>query len=561
MTRRWESVAPLLVGALLALPTALAYYPPMTDLPSHEAVVGILRHWGDAAYFPPGLYELNLGQTNQLFHLLAWFFSLAFGTRWGVKLTIIFAQLAIFHAGARFADYTGRSRWGVLLIAPLALGFTYYWGFVANLLGYAGFLYALPLFDRAAQAPTGRRTVTGCVAFVLLYLAHGSVFTMALPVAAGLSFVHRLTARRRALALLPVAFGTLLMAAAWWRLSQLFTAGQPTNKTFFFPLREKVRTFAESFVGLDEATSQTLLVALAGIAAATLVLWRIEVNAQVKQDAKQDAEPADPAIVKAPDLPRWRRALIRYRFELLAATLIVGYLASPYNFRGAMFIHHRFLGPAWALLVLAAAPVALACGRRSLRSVIAKVLCAAFPIALVVAAIPQFRDSDRSHRDLDAVMDHLPSQAAVTFLSMDRGGASEGRAFDPSSGVARSVAQRGGRTGPTFTGSPICPIQIRRELRWDDYSYRLMSAGSRALVPAHDLDRFGWVLVRTRTADIAKILTRAFLPDAELVFSQGEWLLFRSTHTLAGLESAEPPLPAGAETIMARVLRRPATPR
>jgi len=75
-----EPYAPLFFGLMFALPTLLAGYPPMTDLPLHESIIGVLRHWGDPKYFPPDLYILNLGHPNQLFYFLALPFSYVVGT-------------------------------------------------------------------------------------------------------------------------------------------------------------------------------------------------------------------------------------------------------------------------------------------------------------------------------------------------------------------------------------------------------------------------------------------------------------------------------------------------
>ena len=141
--------APLIAGIALAAPTLLARYPPMNDLPLHEGVVGVLRHFGDESYFPRGLYTLNPGHPNQLFHAAAWLFSLVVPTGLACRLVIALAQVAIMWTAARFADHLGRSRWGALLVAPLALGFTYYWGLVANLVGYGLLLYTLPILDES----------------------------------------------------------------------------------------------------------------------------------------------------------------------------------------------------------------------------------------------------------------------------------------------------------------------------------------------------------------------------------------------------------------------------
>ncbi|HEY2509330.1 MAG TPA: hypothetical protein VGI39_00615, partial [Polyangiaceae bacterium] len=66
-------------GALLALPTLLVRSPPMTDLPMHEGIVGLLLHWGDDAFVPRGLYRPNFGHANQLFHAVGYALSALFG--------------------------------------------------------------------------------------------------------------------------------------------------------------------------------------------------------------------------------------------------------------------------------------------------------------------------------------------------------------------------------------------------------------------------------------------------------------------------------------------------
>lgn len=55
-------MAPWVAGLLLACPTLVAFYPPMTDLPFREAAIALLRHRNEPTLVPPGLYELNLGQ-------------------------------------------------------------------------------------------------------------------------------------------------------------------------------------------------------------------------------------------------------------------------------------------------------------------------------------------------------------------------------------------------------------------------------------------------------------------------------------------------------------------
>ena len=118
--RSLASLVPLAAGLLLALPTLVARFPPMTDLPLHDAVVGTLRHLHDPGFFPPDLYRLNLGHPNQLFHLCAWALSYVMSVDWACKLVIAAAQIGILVAGGRLARHPRDH--AVDGAAPLAAG-------------------------------------------------------------------------------------------------------------------------------------------------------------------------------------------------------------------------------------------------------------------------------------------------------------------------------------------------------------------------------------------------------------------------------------------------------
>jgi hypothetical protein len=167
-----EAYAPLIAGIVFALPTLLSSYPPMTDLPLHECVVAVLRHWGDAKYFPPDLYLLNFGHPNQLFYFLALPFAYPFGTTWAMKIVVAGTQLGFFLAAAHFAKYMGTPRWTALLVGPLGLGWMYYWGLIANLVGLALFLAVLPTLDAFVLRPTVRAGLASFAGLLLLYFAH-----------------------------------------------------------------------------------------------------------------------------------------------------------------------------------------------------------------------------------------------------------------------------------------------------------------------------------------------------------------------------------------------------
>src|SRR5271170_649524 len=100
-----ERAAPWNAGALIALPVLLFHYPPMADLPAHEAVVGLLRHWGDPRFAPPSVYALNLGQPNQLLYFFILPLAFVVSTATATKIAVAATLLLLPVSAARFADH------------------------------------------------------------------------------------------------------------------------------------------------------------------------------------------------------------------------------------------------------------------------------------------------------------------------------------------------------------------------------------------------------------------------------------------------------------------------
>src|ERR1019366_7502787 len=171
-TKRAENLAPWLAGLLLAIPVLVSYYPPLTDLPFHEASVSLLPNLHPTKTSPPRLYALNLGQPNQLFHMAGWPLAILLGSRWAVKIVVAAAVVAVPVCAARFARHVGASPLAALVVAPMALRWLFSWGLIANLLGLASLLALLQVLDRFEQEPTVRGGLKVGGAVVLLYFAH-----------------------------------------------------------------------------------------------------------------------------------------------------------------------------------------------------------------------------------------------------------------------------------------------------------------------------------------------------------------------------------------------------
>lgn len=525
---RW---APLVTGIALAIPSLVAYYLPMSDLPLHEGVVGTLRHYGDPEYFPPGLYELNLGHPNQLFHVIAWGLAYLVGSRWALKIVIAITQVLILLAGQRLADHLGRSRWSTLLLAPLALGFTYHWGLIANLVGFAAFFGALPTIDRVSIAPTWKSLLRVCGVLTLLFFAHESVFVIACAFAGMLAVARPIHKRLTALRLVPVMFGAVVFVA---HLSiQKFPASKLEIPPVWTSLWDKLIYAPNDVFGSHDASARLMLLGLGLTSMLTLLAARIRSN---------EASPSDGGS----RLGRLQAYLLHYRFELTGLLFLIGFFAAPLAWNGATLLHSRLAGPAWGLLALTAGP------RFDPPRIVTKLTAAVLPIGILLLSWPQFFDSDRTYRDLDSLIARIPKNSAVALASVDRP-VYRTRVYSAATGPARCVADVGGRMSLSLVISPISPVMIRPEYRWDELDRRVLWSGSRTLKPAHDLRRFGWVIAQSRDPQTRAIIITAFKPDAEIVAAKGEWLLLRSTHPQVPMTVPDDPPPAGYETIMDRI--------
>lgn len=537
-------LAPLVAGILVALPSLLAHYLPMTDLPMHESAVGILRHLGDAAYFPPELYQLNLGWPNQLFYFAAWPLSYVVGTTWAAKIVIAATQVLLFTGGAHFADYVGRSRWSVLLFAPLALGFTYYWGLITNLIGLVAFFYALPSFDRFADRPSARGAGAVSALFVLLYFAHGSVFVISVAVMLGLVLLR------------PLGRGTLLgvvppaLAAAGWVLSQrasskLFMPGTVRAPTGYLTFKVKVEMLSNVLFGSHDFVIRWTMFAVATLTVGLLASGRWQERA-----GRGPPPPGGGALRAVRDL------LHRYRFELLGVAFLVGYFVLPFNWNGATLVHERSFAPAWGILVVCAAP------RRGVARV-AKLTAGVVAASVLLTGWPQFVDASRTNRDLETLLAEVPTGKAVTLCSIDRRHPGL-RVYSAPIAAVRSLALRGGRGGVSLLISPIAPVQVRPDLRWNDYEARELLYTTRAFKPAHDFRMFEYVIGHSREEEVQDLITEAFAPEADLVGTRGEWTLYRSRLPVVPLTSPDRPAPPDLDTVYDRLnyllARRAGTP-
>jgi hypothetical protein len=523
---RAERLAPWLVGVFFALPVLIAKYPPMSDLPLHEASIGLLRHWGDDRFAPKTLYFLNLGQINQLFSFLALAAAYVMPIGWASKVVIAAILVALPVAAGRFADHLGASRWSALLVAPLGFGWMFFWGLVQNILGLAVLLALLPAIDRFAARPTVRGAARMCAGLVLLHFAHQAMQLVACAALVLCCIGPPFRARLAALRAAPLLFCAGLIGAAT-RYSWSVAGSRHVNTPLFrfYTLTHKVTTFSGVLFGGYEPWVRNVMLALA---VAPLVLF---VVSKPRWNARNTTAETVAVRVRA------------WRFELLSLVLFAIYLAAPANIKSTTLVYHRFLPPAWAILVVCCAARPAGAGAAegdSKRSRLAPILCAVLPLASLLIAWPTFVDSDRMYTDLETLVPSIEPGSAI--LSLNLGPQSNNRLWNPVCAAGHVVAERGGRSNFDYSQSPVSPVAQRPEKEWTEPVDRLELLPYQ-MRPDWDLTRFRYLLVITPDRPLANGVAFALRTEARLVGSRGDWSLFESRLPVVPIDADEAPMP------------------
>jgi hypothetical protein len=514
--------APLwIVGLVLAAPTLFARFPPMSDLPLHEAVVGVLRHLGNPAYFPAGLYRLNLGHPNQAFYLFAWLVSLVVSVPLACKVVVAGAIAALPAAAARLARYLEKPEWLGLLVAPIGIGWLYFWGVVANIVGLVFLLALLPVIDAALEQPSLRNAARVFAALLVLYTAHEAMLLVGC-VAVGLFAVvrpleWRATALRLA-ALVPI-FLLCLLQLVWQE--PLRTANNRAIPLVIRPLWHKVANIPGVICYLPSFRAGVAFCAFVPVA------WLLV--RRLRQE-------------NSPTASR-RESLCAHRFELLAGALLGLYLAFPHTLVGATLVYHRFLAPAYAIGVIALAPR----GRTRDLPFVLRATLVASPLAALIAIVPACFESNRLYADFERLLDHV--DYGSSYMAVDLDPVTDFQPVHTVNLEGHAVALRGGRSVHDITQSPISPAIVGLDHRWSESSQRLqMDRGSLAL--DYDLRRYRYLFVHASDPGAALPLEEKLRGFASFVAMRGAWVLFRSDLPEVPISAPDgPPPPAAAETL------------
>ena len=545
---RAEQWAPLATGLLLALPVLLFDYPPMSDLPMHEATVGILRHFGDASMFPDGLYFRNLGHPNQLFHAVALLLSLVMRTETACKIVVAAAVAGLPVAAARLAAHLGASRWTAVIVAPLALGWLFFMGLVANLVGLALLLAVLPALDRFVQRPSAKGALRALGLAVVLYFAHEAVMFVYAGAALLFALAYPLRGRDALLRFAVFAGCVALTLAQLAYQAPLLARSLVATPTVWMPLGQKLVGMPGVLFGAYDLMESRVLFALTTLAVAALGLerWRAR-RAGASRASRAEATGGGGRLGRA------RALLHAYRFEAFAGSCMLAYLAYPLTLNGATYVYHRFLPPAFALGVIALAP------RREISRTVepsrrlhalTAFLALVLPLASLLIVLPAFAEESQNYRDVRRLSPHVTKGSAVMILA----GTARTHGYVRATMGNSVVAERGGRSLFSFSESPIAPVMVRPAARWSEALSRIIPDNGR-LCPAHDFKRFKYLMFHTNDVQLEYLMAQSLRPEARLVDVAGEWALFESTLDVVPLTAHDvrAPEPCPGDTLGVRL--------
>ncbi len=501
--RKLERWIPWAVGVVLALPTLLVAYPPMADLPLHEAVVAMLRNWGDPAFRPAEVYQLNFGHPNQLFYFLALLLSYPLGTTWGCKLVVAASIVFMPVAGASLATHLRRTRLTAPLVAPLALGWLYYWGLIANMLSISVLLWAIIVFDRQVKrpSPAGAAKVFGFL--VLLSYCHEAAMLCGC-VIYGIGCITR-DFRWRPMLLRFVPLVLMALVTLWHLRASKSIARYVAVASEEDTLLHKLQVLSGVLVSGFEDWVRNLLFGFLVASALAFLVLRIRNR---------------PKLPRSERIPRWRMWLFAYRMEIAALVIFACYWIFPQILSGATLVYHRFLPIAWALFAIIVAPPRTAKPQR-----VAVIAAIAIPLAVWVVHVPQFIQADGIYRDFDSLMPRIERGSPV-FLSQVSPRGDELYTMNTLAG--HMVAMRGGRTAFDYTQSVLSPVYVTNKCDWPLSRDRLI-ADTREFRPAYDMRRFRYVIFFAREFDAQRYLEEAMRPEGHFVASKGYWYLFESS--------------------------------
>ncbi|HET8932956.1 MAG TPA: hypothetical protein VFN67_05935, partial [Polyangiales bacterium] len=365
----------LWIGALLAALTAFvlwsSHYLPGVDFPQHTAQLAAWAHLSDPAFGFADQFELNYRTPYLLCYLLARPWVSLVGAVHALKLVLF--CLALANAGALWLLLRAcqQDEWVALFGFPLCFGFSFYHGFIDQLLATPLLTAALALSLSYAKSPTSERAASLCALLVALGMCHALAFIVCAPVSL-LVYIRESAEHTRRHPLQYWPFAAALLSAALWLLGLANTtdaaAARPVTNWALDPER-----VLEAPGMLLSANPADLWASVFGALSMLVVVCSL-------------------------GLPTWSW----HRLSLYAGTWLL-FLLGPLNLWGAANVYQRFTP--WILPggILSSGTTAPLWGERTRRSAI--LLLSVGWLGILCVRAREFdaesRDFDRASADLE----------------------------------------------------------------------------------------------------------------------------------------------------------------
>ncbi|WP_434042608.1 MULTISPECIES: hypothetical protein [Sorangium] len=501
---------------VIAVPLAVARYPPMTDLPFHAAQTAALRHYLDPAWHFREQFALQpLAVPYMSMYALGALLMLVLPPAAAVKVAAA-AMLALLPAGLAVL-FHGMKRSPLLGVLGLVLVWCNltHWGFLNHMGALGLFAMVVGLTLLLVDRPSRGRQIALALALVALFFTHVFRFPFALAAVVGAAIVVFPATRRLRPIALPLA-PSLALFTVWLAVRTDTLHAAPFAPALHWErLGEIPSLLFTSFTDPAEAA--------AARRAARLVLAALLVCAA---GAAAQLAGASPGPARSPAADARDRAFARLAalVPVACAAVFLGlFLTLPLQIGLWWYVYPREIVAA-LFLALGAFPDL---PRSPWLKAPAVLALSAAAISLGAVVQDNYRRFDESTRDFDAIIARIPPAPRLLYLVFDHGGST--RTTTPFIHLPAWVqATRGGWLSFHFAVWDASPVAYRPRsepgavvppptpLRWEWTPEKFDVRRHGAF--------FDWFLVRRRAG-----ADRLFAKDPSIVPVDhvGDWWLYR----------------------------------
>jgi len=474
----------------LVLPLWTVEYLPMVDLPQHAAQVSVMKHLNDPAFGYRDIYKLNLFTPYLLGYGLAWLLSALVSVQTALRIVISVAVLAVpLTVRVLNARMGGRPEWSFLAF-PIALSFSYGWGFLNYLIGIPLSLIFILLSCQHAARPTRARGVWLFLFSLLLFWCHLVIAAFSCLVGAAIVILRSPGLKSALTRALP--FVAPIPLALYWLLRTRATEAQVNTGVVFGGHLERLAMLPAHILGSIGGSFQSsggLAYLLAGA-----------------------------ALLCLPFLTGARPSRKIWRWAPLVICLAL-YFASPSRIFFTFQIYPRFAVFVIPFFLLALEPRAQSFARDS----ITRKLPLAFAVAWLVSTQLSYQSFARESADFDMVLNQMdPHKRVLGMVFENKSEYRPGPVYIHF--PCWYQANRGGVTQVSFAKffsvvarfKPGADARVKIGFEWAPQIFEWERHGG---------EEFDYFLVRS-DEDVSPIVFRD--DPVELMIQSGNWWVFEN---------------------------------